>query len=480
MRLALGAALASSALLAASARPWGAAWLAWVALVPAFLAMTVGAGRRPLVAGLVGFVAAAGFMAVAYEAAIGLSVTAYLLVVPAAALPFAAATAAGAWVVGRLGRASALIAYPALWCAAEVAVRQEWLLGRLTLPFSAIGYTQSDTVAVHLARFGSVTAISLALLLANGLLAAGVLSTWAGRRLPLIGLGVVALTVWSAWRTAPAEFRVAAHAETDLTRIGLLQPATPTSVRATAQLNPAVANELMGGLLRLRSHPGETHALEVWPEAAWPGWLSRGGVAEPSLDVALAGLPPTLLGAATRDPAGAVGNAVFVSSGSGLTHVFDKRHPVPVAEAAIVASTGPAIVSIGGTKVAPLICYDIAFPATVRSAARNGAELIAVLTDDTFAAGSDVPLQHLRVARLRAVESGLWLAFASNGGPSALIDPAGRLTALTRQGDSTVLSAAARLGTGSTPYLRYGDWVGVLAGLLSGSLACRAGIRGGA
>jgi len=159
--------------------------------------------------------------------------------------------------------------------------------------------------------------------------------------------------------------------------------------------------------------------------------------------------------------------------------VFDKRHTVPLAEDGLVRSSAPAVVIGGGVAVAPLICYDVAFPATVRQAARGGAELLAVLTDDTFAAGSDVPFQHLRVAQLRAVESGLWLAFASNGGPSALIDPAGQVVAVTEPGEATLLTASARLGTGSTPYLEYGDWVGALTWLLSAALVSLAGLKGG-
>ncbi len=386
----LCASLVSAALLAAATRPWGAPALAWFALVPVFIAMAALAGRgRYLAAGLCGFVAALGFTSVAYEATLGLSVVAYLLIVPLAALPYGLASVGAAWSLRRLGRAVAWLALPVFWCGAEVLVRQEWLLGKWALPVSAIGYGQAETAAVHLARFSSVTALSLAVLLVNGLL----LEVVPGRgRLPRLGalggLAVVALVVWLAWRSAPPA--IALDEPDALTTIAVVQPDLPTSVRAAAQLDDLVAAELLERLVRLSGTPEARAAdLVVWPEAAWPGWLHRTGAeVAPASSQALQGLPPLLLGAATLDSAsGAASNAAIAWSGSSLNHVFDKRHPVPLAEDGLARSAAPVVALLGGLRVAPLICYDVAFPATVREAARGGAELLAVLTDDTFAAG---------------------------------------------------------------------------------------------
>lgn len=489
MTRALTAGLISATLLAVATRPWGLAFIAWVALVPAFLALRTAAWRDhgALTAGATAFVAAVGFTSVAYEAVLGLSLTAYVVVLLSAAVPFGLAAAAATWCVRRLGPGSALVAYPAFWCAAEVLVRQEWLLGRFSLQVSAIGYTQSGSAAVHLARFSSVTTISLAILVVNSALAAWLHGQ--GRRHSTVGLVLVALAVWLAWRSAPPLHTSGGQGAQ--TRVAVLQPGLPASARGAAMHHPGVASELLAHLAELSSAArGEkggagsslAPALEIWPEAVWPGRLRHAGtVSAPASPLAPEHGPPILLGAASYHTlTGAASNAAFTLTGSVLTHVFDKRHLVPLAEDGLQASTGPVVVSLGGVLVAPLICYDVAFPATVRAAARTGAELLAVLTDDTFAARSDVPLQHLRVAQLRAVESGMWLAFASNGGPSALIDPAGRLAVLSGLGETVVLSAMTRLGTGSTPYLTYGDWVGVLACLASAGMAGVAGLKGGA
>src|SRR5690606_38274630 len=120
--------------------------------------------------------------------------------------------------------------------------------------------------------------------------------------------------------------------------------------------------------------------------------------------------------------------------------------------------TGPAVVTIAGHKVAPLICYDVVFPADARAAARAGAELLVVLTDDSFASRSDVPRLHLRVARMRAIETGLPVALASNTGPSAVIAADGNLIATTSPLEATTLATTISGGHGVTPYVRFGDW----------------------
>ena len=83
------------------------------------------------------------------------------------------------------------------------------------------------------------------------------------------------------------------------------------------------------------------------------------------------------------------------------------------------------------------------------------------------------------MARFRAVETGRPLAFASNAGPSAVVDGAGRVLTRTAIGRPAVAVAMARLDTRPTPYLRWGDWPGTLALVGSGLLALVAGAKGG-
>lgn len=283
--------------------------------------------------------------------------------------------------------------------------------------------------------------------------------------------------------------------------IRLVQPNLPDSVYAAAAEVSGVEDWLITELLTLASAaPAATNGfptLTLLPEASWPG-LIEPGVIEPgaagSRVGSLSDAGPVLLGAVTygpslndstisggkRAPERRKANSVLLAEDDVLSLVYDKRRLVPIAESGLAAGGSAAIVEIGGVKVAPLICYDAVFPADVRAAVRAGARLIALHTDDSFAARSDVPRLHLRVARMRAIETGVPVALVANTGPSALIDSSGALIALTSPLEATTLTATLTAAGGTTPYVRYGDWVGTAAVALSLGVGAMSVAGGGA
>jgi apolipoprotein N-acyltransferase len=237
--------------------------------------------------------------------------------------------------------------------------------------------------------------------------------------------------------------------------------------------------------------------LTILPEAAWPGPLDPSstvtGLIDPLLDDPR--LPsPLLFGAPStgRSQAGPraptevaapattwFANSAFLLADGIVTLVQDKLHLVPIAEAGLRAGHGPAVFPVGPLRVAVLICYDVVFPATSRAAALAGATVLAVLTDDSFAARGDVPKLHVRLAVFRAVETGRPVALASNTGPSVLIAASGRTVARTPALVATSLTAALPLYRRDTPYATYGDWLGVLTALISLALCAIGASRGG-
>lgn len=112
-----------------------------------------------------------------------------------------------------------------------------------------------------------------------------------------------------------------------------------------------------------------------------------------------------------------------------------------------VFSTGDRLVTfdLGGFKVAPLICYDVEFPETVRACAQAGADLVVAPT---------ALRQHWsQIAEMmipiRALENGLFLAYANQAGSEAdwtyaglscIIAPDGR--PLARAGDQPAVILA--------------------------------------
>lgn len=138
---------------------------------------------------------------------------------------------------------------------------------------------------------------------------------------------------------------------------------------------------------------------------------------------------------------------------------------------------GPNVQSglqVGDISIAPSICYEVVYPALVAEAARNRNVLLTVSNDAWFA-DSIGPLQHLQMARMRALETGRFLVRSTNNGVSAVVDHKGNLVARSEQFITTTLSAEVYPAYGSTPFMRWGSWPVVLLSLaiLCGLLATR-------
>src|SRR5690606_11346886 len=239
--------------------------------------------------------------------------------------------------------------------------------------------------------------------------------------------------------------RGSAAVGTDGALLHLVQPNLPDGAYLAARALPPARSTLVGSLIALAAPPvGATPVLTILPEAAWPGPLASATntarQVDPLLeDPRLSG--PVLFGAPTKgraadetqatqtaQPSGSwFANSAYLLADGMVTRVQDKLHLVPIAEGGLRAGSGPAVFAVGELRPAVLICYDAAFPTSGRAAVRAGASLLAVLTDDSFAARGDVPKLHVRLAVFRAVETGLPVALASNTGPSVLIDSSGQI-----------------------------------------------------
>ena len=131
-----------------------------------------------------------------------------------------------------------------------------------------------------------------------------------------------------------------------------------------------------------------------------------------------------------------------------------------------------------GFTLAPAICYESIYGDFMRRYIKKGANLIVVITNDGWWKKTPGHLQHLHYARLRAIETGTWVARSANTGISALIDPAGTLLE-TRGYDqlATIRRSVPVLPSTTTIYVRWGDWVSVWVLLIGGSLTLLSLLR---
>jgi apolipoprotein N-acyltransferase len=110
-------------------------------------------------------------------------------------------------------------------------------------------------------------------------------------------------------------------------------------------------------------------------------------------------------------------------------------------------------------KVGSMICFESAYSRFARRQARRGADILCVVTDDTWFGRTAAANQHLAMSAMRAAETHRALVRSAATGISAIFDSRGRLiqsVGLFQQGAAI---ADAPIETDQTLYNRYGDWL---------------------
>ncbi len=110
-----------------------------------------------------------------------------------------------------------------------------------------------------------------------------------------------------------------------------------------------------------------------------------------------------------------------------------------------------------GIGVAPTICYESIWGDWVAGAVKDGAQFIAVLTNDGWWGNTSGKDQHLDYARLRAIENRRWVARSANTGISAFINQRGDITKQTNWWQPAVLNEDINLNSKTTFYTQHPD-----------------------
>ena len=278
------------------------------------------------------------------------------------------------------------------------------------------------------------------------------------------------------WTGGEMRLRAATDATVEGVRLRLVQPSTPQPEKYAPE------NQLRNWrrLIDLSSLPTPEQPTHIiWPEAAPPFLLE--GIPEVAADIAnLTGDSRVLMTGQVRvaqengrrDSYNSF--AIFGPHGK-LIGTYDKFHLVPFGEyvpggpllraigvTEIAASTGfssgpgPKTMMVPGAPPAgPLICYEVIFPGEVTAEPRPG--WLVNVTDDSWFGPDTGPMQHLLIARVRAIEEGLPIVRAANSGISAVIDAHGRVRASLALGLRDVVDAGLPVALSPTPFVRYAN-----------------------
>lgn len=115
--------------------------------------------------------------------------------------------------------------------------------------------------------------------------------------------------------------------------------------------------------------------------------------------------------------------------------------------------------SASGIGVVPAICYESIWGDWVAKSVNQGAQFIAVITNDGWWGNTSGKDQHLDYARLRAIENRRWVARSANTGISAFINQRGDIVQKTEWWKEAVIKQDINLNSDLTFYTQYQDWI---------------------
>jgi apolipoprotein N-acyltransferase len=126
-----------------------------------------------------------------------------------------------------------------------------------------------------------------------------------------------------------------------------------------------------------------------------------------------------------------------------------------------VPGTGVRVLTAGGVRIGPLVCFESAFPDLGRAVVRHGAEVIVYQSATSTFQQSWAPAQHAALSAVRAAETGRPVVQAALTGVSTAYDARGRRLAWldTARRGFVVVTLWPVPAHSRTPFVRYGDLV---------------------
>jgi apolipoprotein N-acyltransferase len=109
-------------------------------------------------------------------------------------------------------------------------------------------------------------------------------------------------------------------------------------------------------------------------------------------------------------------------------------------------------------NIFPQICFDIAFSGSYSKLSKN-TNLIINISNDTWFGNSIGPLQHLNIARIRAIEHNKWLIRGTNDGISAIISNKGTIVEKSIKGETMIINGDVNLINQTSFLMKYGIYV---------------------
>ncbi|MCK4649116.1 apolipoprotein N-acyltransferase [bacterium] len=427
--------------------------LAWIALIPLFLAIrdkspgnAFGLG---LLAGLISFSGILYWIGI-LSPLIGLLILVFYLALYIAFFCF---------LFTLLSRRSKsvtryLISAAGLWVSLEY-LRSSLLTG---FPWTLLGHSQYRNISlIQMSEFTGVYGVSFLIVLVNAVIASVISrvrlsaskaggSTRGVRRI-IVPVIIVAIIVGACFTWGRLKLGNSFPPScTSTLRVGIVQGNVDLEEKWSSILHEKVLDKHV----RLTEEVARKEPdLIVWSETATASCLKHeGGDLIKLSDLANKLKSHLLIGSLDLADRGDYYNSAFLISPQGnIAYQYNKVHLVPFGEfvpfkkeipslAKFVEGLGGGgfkageeltLFDIDGKRFGVLICYEAAFDNLVRNFVKKDADFIVNITNDAWYKKTSAPYQHFSFAIFRAIENRVPLVRAANTGISGFIDPYGRI-----------------------------------------------------
>jgi apolipoprotein N-acyltransferase len=376
---------------------------------------------------------------------------------------------------------------PALWVSLEL-LRAHLFSG---FPWALLGYSQWKFIPlIQISEFTGVYGVSFLLVMVNGVLAHIARSIWwsrekeiismtetKGRTLPLAITTLVVLSSFTYGLLVMLEgFPAASPIPPDarlVTRVALLQGNIDQYMKWDEKYTQLI-KDTYGKLVDMASQ--ENPQLIVWPETALPGYLRREKELREWTEKVVSQTDAYHIIGSPEYREGVYYNAAFLVSPKGeILDEYDKIHLVPFGEMVPLRPILSRFVGVlnelgdfspsGERRLlrtpfgsfAVLICWEGIFPHLVRKFVKDGADYMVNITNDAWFLRTSAPYQHFIASIFRAVENRVSIIRVANTGVSGFIDQYGRITKKTEIFNQGYLTSSVSRRSRQTFYTTYGD-----------------------
>lgn len=370
--------------------------------------------------------------------------------------------------------------FPSAW------VGLEWCVANI--PFGGfgwgrVGFSQADAPYSALAKFGGVPLISFFVACIASALYFLVIGEKGSKQFKKIGRsagGVLAGLVFLLLLSPTLQWK------TDFLVVGV-QGGVPQMGLEFNDRARAVFNKHLAATTNYLRAPKTSPDLVVWPENSVDvDPFTNVDISQQLTDLTKKYEVPIIFGAVTNLGGRIYNESILWTPERGVTSRYAKQHLTPFGEyiplrgiaerispyATNVADFSPGsekiLHKVGNSVIAPVLCYELLDDALGRSMVK-GANLALVQTNNaTFGLGAQSS-QQLNITRIRAIEHQKFMVSISTTGVSAFIDPKGKISKLTEQNATAVISQKVALINVVSFSDRYGALVEIgliLIGLL--------------